>query len=387
MLRELPFAARPEDLLEAHLIRSSRRGEIFHAGMLLLIVLLLALLPIVRVDVSVRGAGILRPKVEKHQLRSPASGVVETLHVRPNQSVSAGEALLQLESGSLASHLKIVEDEIDRASSRLADLDVLLAAAPEEVGRLELRTQIYSDEATHYHERRIRLLFEIEQRSGMHRRVEALVQRGLLPQQDLEESALQLARLQREQDQLEAESRARWNSLASTLGRERAELDQMRHRLQEEIGLLTIRAPIDGTVEEMLSLSAGSFLHAGDLLLIISPDSGLVAEVHVEARDIGMLASGMPARLLVDAFHHADWGVLPGHISTISSDYHLIDGRPMFRIGINPEGTTLRLRSGAEGEVRKGMTVQARFIVAERTLWQFLRDGLNDWLNPTLQPD
>lgn len=387
MLRELPFAATPEDLLEAHLIRSSRRGEVFHAGILLLLLLLLGLLPIVRVDVSVRGAGILRPKVEKHQLRSPASGVVEALHVRPNESVSAGQVLVQLESGSLESHREIVQGEIDRVSNRLADLEVLLAAAPEEVGLFALRTQDYGDEATHFHERRLHLLFEVEQRSRMHRRVDTLVQRGLLPLADLEESALQLARLHREQDHLEAESRARWNSMASTLRRERAELDQSRHRLQEEIGLLTIRAPIDGTIEEMLSISAGSYLHAGDLLLIISPDSGLVAEVHVEARDIGMLASGMPARLLVDAFHHADWGVLPGQISTISSDYHLIDGRPMFRIGITPEETTLRLRSGAEGEVRKGMTVQARFMVAERTLWQFLRDGLNDWLNPTQPPD
>jgi HlyD family secretion protein len=31
------------------------------------------------------------------------------------------------------------------------------------------------------------------------------------------------------------------------------------------------------------------------------------------------------------------------------------------------------------------MTLQARFMVAERTLWQLLYDKVDDWMNPNLE--
>ena len=44
--------------------------------------------------------------------------------------------------------------------------------------------------------------------------------------------------------------------------------------------------------------------------------------------------------------------------------------------------TELQLRNGFTGRLKKGMTLQARFMVTERTLFQLLRDDVNDWLNP-----
>ena len=34
---------------------------------------------------------------------------------------------------------------------------------------------------------------------------------------------------------------------------------------------------------------------------------------------------------------------------------------------------------------KKGMTVQARFIVARRSFWQLLFDKVDNWLNPNLK--
>lgn len=41
-----------------------------------------------------------------------------------------------------------------------------------------------------------------------------------------------------------------------------------------------------------------------------------------------------------------------------------------------------RPKNGYKGYLKKGMTLQARFIITERTLWQLLYDKVDDWINP-----
>ena len=43
-------------------------------------------------------------------------------------------------------------------------------------------------------------------------------------------------------------------------------------------------------------------------------------------------------------------------------------------------------KSGFVGYLRKGMTLQARFLLAERSLWQLLFDDVSDWLDQNSDP-
>jgi len=42
------------------------------------------------------------------------------------------------------------------------------------------------------------------------------------------------------------------------------------------------------------------------------------------------------------------------------------------------------LKNGYEGKLKKGVTLQARFVVTERSLWQLLYDKVDDWVNPNI---
>ena len=46
----------------------------------------------------------------------------------------------------------------------------------------------------------------------------------------------------------------------------------------------------------------------------------------------------------------------------------------------------LRLRGGQRASLGKGMTFRARFVIAERSLWQLLFDRVDAWLNPARTP-
>lgn len=59
------------------------------------------------------------------------------------------------------------------------------------------------------------------------------------------------------------------------------------------------------------------------------------------------------------------------------------EGHPLFRVRCSLDQTYLELQNGFRGDIKKGMTFQARFIVSRRSLFQLLYDKVDDWLNPT----
>lgn len=123
-------------------------------------------------------------------------------------------------------------------------------------------------------------------------------------------------------------------------------------------------------------------MHANQALGEITPDTSLIAEIYVTTGDIGLLRTGMPVRIQVDAYNHNDWGVATGKIESISTDVIMNDGQPLFRVRCSIDQTYLQLKNGFQGELKKGMTFQARFIVNRRSLFQLLYDKVDDWLNP-----
>jgi len=203
---------------------------------------------------------------------------------------------------------------------------------------------------------------------------------------DLEDKEFQLAQLQSQGRLILERYRTRWQTALTSLRSDLQDLASQQAQVAEQRAAYTITAPASGTVELVASLSAGSPVQEGELLAVISPRSDFVAQVYVAPRDIGLLRPGMAVRLMVDAFNYSDWGVIEGSVTEISDDFVEVDGRPMFKVTCALARTRLSLANGFTSSVRKGMTLQARFVVAERSLLQLLRDDVNDWLNPARAP-
>jgi multidrug resistance efflux pump len=370
-----------EDSLERHLARWPGRGRGVYNAVLLSLVGALAVLPLLKVDVAVRSGGLVRPLTEKHEVRARASGVVERLLVRENQRVEAGAPLLELRAGQLDEQSGLIASQIDEKSRLAHDLELLV------------RGGSGGFQASRPQQERAQMQAELDQaalaRAQAEREVErtrALAARNLVAATELEqkEFALEQARSQAVQ------VRQRWLSQwQGQLTEARAELRQLlsrRGEVEESRGLYVVAAPVAGTLEEMRGVSAGSFVTAGEALAVISPSSALVAEVYVSPRDVGMVHTGTPVRFQVDAFNYNDWGFVAGRVEEISDDFVLVNSQPMFKVRCSLERDQLALSNGVRGRLRKGMTLQARFVVAERTLLQLLFDRMEDWLDPARSP-
>jgi HlyD family secretion protein len=370
-----------EDTLEYHLARISRPGGSVYLSLILLLAASLAALPLARVDVSVRSPGIVRPTMEKHRVVARAAGVVEAVGVAPGARVERGALLLTLRDAPLAAREAALEEERRQARAAERDLEILTrpgAPVPPErltTARYRRASAALADELGGLALREAQARRELE-------RARALAERELAPRSEVEERDFQLRQVGSERALAVERARSGWEAeLADERARLR-DLDTRASQAAADRALYRVEAPVSGTVVEMASLVPGSFVQAGDELAVLSPAAGLVAEVYVSPRDIGLLRVGLPVRVQVDAFNYNDWGLLTGRVERLPEDVVVLDGKPVFRVPVTLDRTHLSLRGGFRGELRKGMTVRARFVVARRSLWQLLHDRVSDWLDP-----
>ncbi len=72
-----------------------------------------------------------------------------------------------------------------------------------------------------------------------------------------------------------------------------------------------------------------------------------------------------------------------GKVASIDNDFTVINNEPAFKVRCVFNQSQLHLKNGYTGHLKKGLTLQANFIIANRTLWQLLFDNINDWINPS----
>ncbi|MGJ4950072.1 HlyD family type I secretion periplasmic adaptor subunit [Bradyrhizobium sp. HKCCYLS20291] len=82
-----------------------------------------------------------------------------------------------------------------------------------------------------------------------------------------------------------------------------------------------LRAPIDGTVQQLaLHTVGGVVTPAQQLMLIVPADSQLEAEAMISNRDIGFVDVGQSAEIKIDTFNFTRYGLVHGKVLSVSQD-------------------------------------------------------------------
>ena len=85
--------------------------------------------------------------------------------------------------------------------------------------------------------------------------------------------------------------------------------------------LQTLRAPIDGTVQQIQIASVGAVVTpAQQLLSVVPDDSHIEIEAVLENRDVGFVEVGQQVELKIDAFPFTRYGLLRGKVVSIDRD-------------------------------------------------------------------
>jgi hemolysin D len=82
-----------------------------------------------------------------------------------------------------------------------------------------------------------------------------------------------------------------------------------------------LRAPIDGTVQQLALHTVGGVVTPAQQLMIIVPaDSRPEVEAMIPNRDIGFVSAGQSAEIKIDTFNFTRYGLIHGKVVTISQD-------------------------------------------------------------------
>lgn len=86
-------------------------------------------------------------------------------------------------------------------------------------------------------------------------------------------------------------------------------------------GLQVLRAPVDGTVQQLALHTVGGVVEAARTLMVVVPgDGALEVEAHVLNKDAGFVREGQDVTVKVEAFPFTRYGSVPGRVVSLSRD-------------------------------------------------------------------
>jgi membrane fusion protein, peptide pheromone/bacteriocin exporter len=373
-----------ENSLEALLAQHATRGGAVYLCTLGIVAAGLVAVLTTSVDLTVRAPATLRPVSERQSLRAMSDGVVTRLAAQRDGHVRAGDTILVLGGQvNAVAHDASVRASRDQAAIA-GDLRLLLAADTNDLltgGRRLLQDRSRASAAEAAVEWR-QLTIGVERATQGRDRLQQLATRGFAAPAELASAELEL-RQTRETRVLALERRrAVWARDLAAAEERMSALQRDLAAEREAQAAQAIVAPITGAVEELAPVSPGTSVRQGDVIAVISPDAALVADALVPARDVGWLSKGMAARLLVEGYDVQEWGAVDGVVTSIASDYTVVNDQPVFRVRVRLARPTLQRADGRVAALRKGLRCQARFLTGRRKLSQLLLRRTREWLDP-----
>jgi hemolysin D len=326
------------------------------------------------VDIIATAAGKIVSTGRSKTIQPFETGVVRRISVQDGQAVKTGDVLIELdttintaERNRAAAELIAAQLDVARLHAALAGTDDLEAemvvpqgasAAQAEMHRTLLRNQIAEfrakmanlDRQIVQHEanraaiaatiEKLKLAIPLLQQKSDAR--EYLANKGLGSKitywenkQDLlehqeelqvqtarfDEATAQIAAVQEQRRQTDAEYRHTNSSDLTQAALKAASSQEALVEAEEKRQLQTLRAPVDGTVQQVAVHTVGGVVTPAQQLMVIVPANvHLEAEVMVSNRDIGFVDAGEPVQVKIDTFNFTRYGLLHGTVLSVSQD-------------------------------------------------------------------
>lgn len=373
--------------------------------------------------------GVVSPDGNRKTVQHLEGGIIRTIHVREGDRVAVGDPLVTLDDTQARAHYEELRERHvyllgTEARLNAERTDAAEIEFPSILADLELpgaervmaaqRELLASRRATHQGRERIlasRIRQLEEQNTGLDEVIAAqdeqiaLIEEEIASTQQLFDKGLErmprLLALKRAKADLEAEkaaNRARIAENAQAMGETEIQLltltEDARERVNDELAnvqrqlaelrsqipsredLLSrtvVRAPLDGTVMNVLITTETGVVRPGDALLEIVPDNAaLIVDARVKPTDIDRVHPGMEARVVLTAYRQRTLPLIHGTLRSISADA-LVEERSgesyfLAKVEVKPED----LAKIEEVQLSPGMPAEVMILDGEQTLLDYL---------------
>ena len=326
------------------------------------------------IDIVASAQGRIVPSDRVKVIQPMEIGVVRTLLVEDGQKVKAGDVLLEIdptineaEARQAGRDLRITRLDIARLRAALSDDSDPIGAfkPPADADPLQAGDQrrfLESQVAEHrakvgaLDRQRQQKEAEVEATAATVAKLEAMIPvlqqrfeiRRNLASQELG-SKLQYLEMLQSLTEMQQELKVQQNNkrvaeaAAAAIGEQRAQavaeyrrglFDELGKMVQKENGLAetlvkaeqkaklqALKAPVDGTVQQLAVHTVGGVVTPSQELMVVVPaNSRLEIEANIPNRDIGFIQAGQEAEIKVDTFNFTKYGLMHGNVVSVSQD-------------------------------------------------------------------
>lgn len=359
------------------------KKNIIYISILTFIILVLVSLPLIKIPISTSSRGLINSEIENSTLKSVIGGkIILNVIKKNNQEVQEGDTLLIIKSDNLSSQLNILNNQLKDYSEMKDDLNNL---SKNRINKL--KTDVYIKDYTSYIEKYEQLNVDYQLSNEEYKRAKILYDKGVYSKAEYEKFFYKNEGLKKQLESIKSEKKATWSSSHRTVEREILNLKKEIDRLEKEQNNYIITAPISGRIINYSGVKENTYLIQGEIIASVSSDSKLVVENYVSPKDIGFIFLKQKCKYQIDTYNYNQWGTLDGEVFEIDKNITIDKqtGEMYFRVLSKMDRNYLELKNKYRGNIEKGMTLNTRFYLTDRTLWQLLFDRIDDWFNPNLK--
>ncbi|NWG32638.1 MAG: HlyD family type I secretion periplasmic adaptor subunit [Rhodocyclaceae bacterium] len=392
------------------------------------------------IDVVATAHGRIVPSDRTKVIQPFDTAMVKAIHVSDGQTVKAGEVLVELDATRTgADTTRIANDLLTarlQAARALAMLDALtsgrqpvLEHIPEVAAeRLAQERRILDGQYGEYKARLARIdaditkreaelastreiVAKLEQTAPIARRrardFKDLVDRNFIS----EHGYLEKEQLRIEQEADLATQRSRLKELTASLQEGRSQrvalvaetkrlaLDSLNEAEQKVTAsrqelvkaelrdkLMTLTAPVDGTVQQLAVHTVGGVVtEAQPLMMVVPKDSPIEIEAFVENKDIGFVNPGQDAVVKIETFPFTKYGTIKAKVVSVSSDAVNDEKRGLiFPARVALESSTLQVENKTVN-LSPGMAVTVEVKTAQRRVIEYFLAPLLQYKDESLR--
>ena len=344
---------------------------------------LIASLPLLHIDISVKSMGITRPVTERTEVKPIMTGIIDTIFYKEGDKVEKDAVLLRLKDPNTKGKIILNNFEINQREQFIHDLSILTNSLDLETSTInKLTAPLYKQQLAKFTNQKQDLEASIGKAKKELDINTPLAKDKIISGKEFYDIQINYQKLQSSYKAFVQDQLSIWQQELARYNLELSQYKQQLNIVNIDASYYLVKAPTAGIIQGINTRYQGGLLQANETLCSISPEGDLIGECYVPSRDIGLLKVGQSVRYQMEAFDYNYFGVLTGKVAAIDNDFTIINNTPVFKVRCNFDSTQLHLKNGFTGTLKKGLNFQARFIVARRSLWQLLYDNLDDWLNP-----
>lgn len=404
--------------------KQRKSSSVLLLSIVTLIVLIFLWASITELDNVVRGSGKAVSEAQNQLVQSSEPGVIRKRYVEEGDLVLKGDLLFDIDpvdakaqldqyqkrsAGLLIKKIRLLAEVNKSTPDFQQDLvETAPASFSTELALFNARRNDLGVKSAILAQREIQKLNEIQElkiryqtaQNGLSlirqeiETIEPLVKNGLAPETRLielrrDEAAMLgqantaassqnrvLSGLEEIKEQLKAEQQAYITSALtelSTIEGEIAEISALIPSLASRVERTSVRAPLDGVINQLNYVTADAYVNTGDVLLEMVPTgSDLIVETQIDPKDIGEIVLGQDVKISLTAYNPSRYGRIDGRVLGISADAISDEqtGVKYYVVDVNIESKLFE-DDGTEVTVLPGMVASIDVLAGKRTVLDY----------------